>query len=79
MDDSFLIFVYELDCDHFQRKLNLLHPALKFTVEKELNNSFNFLDVFVEKEGTGVLTRVYRKPTFTGQHIRQEILAFLKH
>ena len=28
VDDSFVIFVSELDCDHFQEKLNLLHPAL---------------------------------------------------
>ena len=66
----FAIFGSELGCDHFQEKLNLLHPALKFTVEKEQNNSLNFLDVLVEKEGTGFLTSIYRKPTFTGQYIR---------
>ena len=70
VDDSFVIFGYELDCDHFQEKLNLLHPALKFTIEKEKNNSLHFLDVLVEKEGTGFLTSIYRKPTFTGQYIR---------
>ena len=70
MDDTFVIFGSELGCDHFQEKLNLLHPALKFTVEKEHNNSLNFLDVLVEKEGTGFPTSIYRKPTFTGQYIR---------
>ena len=34
VDDSFVIFGSELDCDHFQEKLNLLHPALKFIIEK---------------------------------------------
>ena len=66
MGHTFIIFSSELDCDCFHEKLNLLHPALKFTVEKEQNNSFNFLDVSVEKEGTGLLTSVCRKPTFTG-------------
>ena len=70
VDDSFVIFGSKLDCDHFQEKLNLLHPALKFPIVKEQNNSLNFLDVLVEKEGTGFLTRIYRKPTFTGQYIR---------
>ena len=70
VDDTFAIFGSELDCDHFKGKLNLLHPALKFTVEKEQSNSFNFLDVLVEKDGTGFLTSAYRKPTFTGQYIR---------
>ena len=58
MDDTFAIFGSELDCDHFKGKLNLLHPALKFTVEKEQNNSLSFLDVLVEKHGTGFLTSV---------------------
>ena len=49
VDDTFAIFGSELGCDHFQEKLNLLHPALKFTVEKEQNNSVNFLDVLVER------------------------------
>ena len=70
VDNSFIIFGSELDCDHFQEKLNLLHPALKFTIEKEQSNSLHFLDVLVEKEGPGFLTSIYRKPTFTGQYIR---------
>ena len=71
VDYSFFIFGSELDCDHFQEKLNLLHPALKLTIEKEQNNSSHFLDVLVEKEGTGFFTSIYRKPTFTGQYIRR--------
>ena len=47
VDDNFGIFGSNLGCDHFQEKLNLLHPALKFTVEKKKNNSLNFLDVLV--------------------------------
>ena len=70
VDDCFVIFGSQQDCDHSQEKWNLLHPALKFTVEKEQNNSLHFLDVLVEKEGTGFLTSIYRKPTFTGQCIR---------
>ena len=70
VDDIFVIFSSELDCGCFHEKLNLLHPALKFTVEKEQYNSMSFLDVLVEKEGTGLLTSVYRRPTFTGQYIR---------
>ena len=69
-DDTFAIFGSELDSDHFKGKLNLLHPALKFIVEKEQNNSLNFLDVLVEKDGTGFLTSIYRKPTLTRQYIR---------
>ena len=58
------------DCDLFHEKLNRLHPALKFTIEKEQNNSLSFLDVLVEKEGSEFLTSVYRKPTFSDHYIR---------
>ena len=70
VDDPFVIFGSELDCDLIQGKLSLLHRTLKFTVEKEQNNSLNFLDVLIEKEGTGFLTSIYRKPTFTGQYLK---------
>ena len=69
VDDTFVIFSSELDCDCFHEKCNMLYPALKFTVEKEQNNTLNFIDVLVEKERTGFLTSVYRKPTFTEQYI----------
>ena len=49
------IFGSELDCDHFQEKLNSLHSTLKFTVEKKPNSSLNFLDVLVEKEALDFL------------------------
>ena len=45
VDDTFAIFGSELDCDHFKGKRNLLRPALKCLLEKEQNNSLNFLDV----------------------------------
>ena len=48
VDDSFVVFGSELDCDHSQEKLNLPHPALKCTLEKEQNNSLTFLGVLVE-------------------------------
>ena len=70
VDDTYVIFDSELECDYFHGKLNSLHPALKFTIEKEQNNSLNFLDVSVQKEGDSFFTSVYRKPTFTGQYIR---------
>ena len=52
VDDTFVIISSELDWDCCHEKLNLLHPALKFTVEKEPNNSLSFLYILVKKEGT---------------------------
>ena len=65
IDGTFVIVDSKPEWDQFYENLNLLHPALKCTVEKDQNNSLNFLAVSVEKEGIGFLTSVYRKLNFT--------------
>ena len=52
--------------------LNRLHPALKFTFEKEHDRKLPFLDIPVERTELGFETSAYRKPTFSGQCIRWE-------
>ena len=70
VDDTFAVFKQESDVDDFQVTLNRLHPALKFTFEKEHDGKLPFLDILVEKNELGSETSVYRKPTFSGQYIR---------
>ena len=70
VDDTFVAFKNERECNNFFEKLNCLHPALQFTVEKETDAALPFLDVLVERSGQTFLTSVYRKPTFTGHYIR---------
>ena len=69
VDDAFAIFSNEDDRDRFLGHLNSLHPSLRFTFEKESNNSIPFLDDLVEKSGFGFSTLIYRKPTFTSQYL----------
>ena len=70
VDDTFVAFNNEVDCEEFLCHLNSLHPSLRFTFEKECDNCLPFLDVLVEKYDTEFITSVYRKPTFTGQYLR---------
>ena len=70
MDDTFAIFGSEDECTSFLDALNSMHPALKFTFEKEENDQLPFLDVLVEKSNEGFLTSVFRKPTLTRQYFR---------
>ena len=72
VDDTFAIFKQEGDVDDFLVTLNCLHPALKFTFEKEQDGKLPFLDILVERTELGFETSVYRKPTFSGQYIRWE-------
>ena len=70
MDDTFLVFSYEDECDLFLDSLNSLHPSLRFIFEKESNLALPFLDVLVEKSPSKFITSIYRKPSFTGQYLR---------
>ena len=62
VDNTLAIFGSELGCDHFQEKLNLLHPALKFTVEKEQNNSLNF--IFGRERGHWISSQYLQETNF---------------
>ena len=58
VDDTFAIFKQEGDVDDFLISLSRLHPALKFTFEKEYDGKLPFLDIPVERTELG-LTPVY--------------------
>ena len=70
VDDTFAIFDHEAEADEFLTKLDSLHSSLRFTFDKEKNKCLPFLDVYVDKTDVSFETRVYRKPTFTGQYLQ---------
>ena len=78
VDDTFAIFRNEKDSEEFLTRLNYLHSSLRFTFEKEKNNSLPFLDVHFKPTKTNYETSVYRKPTFTGQYLRWESFSPMK-
>ncbi len=69
VEDTTLSFSF-FQSNHFLLKLNALHPSLEYTLGKEQNSSLQCLDIVVENTATGFLTSIYRKPTFSGLHIR---------
>ena len=69
MDDTFVVFSNEDECNLFSDSLNSLHPSLRFIFEKESNLILPFLDVLVKKSPSKFITFIYRKPTFTGQYL----------
>ena len=70
VNDTFCAFGSETEAGEFFSDLNNMHPALRFTLEKENNSTLPFLVVLVCKETSTFLTIVYRKSTFTGLYIR---------
>ena len=52
VDDTFAILKQEGDVGDFLVTLNRLHPALKFTFEKEHDGKLSFLDILVKRTET---------------------------
>ena len=56
--------------DSFTTHINSQHPAIKFTIEKEVDSKIPVLDVLIVRDDTGQLSfQVYRKPTHTEQYL----------
>ena len=64
VDNAFQLFYNETEADLFFNSLNKIHPALKFTLDKETDCTFSFLDVFIGL--LYVISHRYCKPTFMG-------------
>ena len=70
VDDTFVLWQHgEEKLETFHEHLNSQHPSIQFTKEVECDNKIPFLDVLIERTGTRVTTRVYRKKTHTDQYI----------
>ena len=66
VDNTFLLFSSELHVTKFLNYMNSKHRNIKFTVEREENNSLSFLDIKIFRDSKKFQTSVYRKPTFSG-------------
>ena len=65
VDDCFALFDNLEHASRFLDRLNLLHPSIKFTMER-CSDSMPFLDVNVKIECNSFITSVFRKATHTG-------------
>ena len=66
VDDLFALFCSPDYLDKFTDYLNSKHRNIKFTYEKESNNSLPFLDILISRSENGFKTSVYHKPIFSG-------------
>ena len=69
IDDCFVLAQNEEVVDALFTVLNEVHHAIKFIVEKEINNELSFMDVLVKCQNNRFLTSVFRKNTFTGNYL----------
>ena len=66
VDDIFALFRSPDRLEKFTSYLNSKHKNIKFTYEKESNNSLPFLDILISRSENSFKTSVYHKPTFSG-------------
>ena len=67
VDDILAAFANEQDSLNFLKFLNNRQPNIKFTVEKQINYSIAFLDLFISGVNNQNLTlQTYQKWTFAG-------------
>jgi hypothetical protein len=70
VDDNFVVWPHGPERLHgFLDHLNSVRSSICFTMETERDNVISFLDVLVIREGTTLVTQVYKKPTHTGQYL----------
>ena len=66
VDDILAVFDNKQDSLNFANFLNNKHPNIKFTIEKQINHSIDFLDAFISGINNQNLTlQTYHKSTYT--------------
>ena len=67
VDDILAAFDKEQDSLSFLNFLNKRNPNIKFTIEKQINHSIAFLDVFISGiNNQNLKFQTYHKLTYTG-------------
>ena len=66
VDDIFVLFRSPDHLEKFKNYLISKYRNIRFTCEKEQNNSMPFLDILITRISNGFKTPVYHKPTFSG-------------
>ena len=68
VDDLFALFPSPDRLEKFTNYLNSRHKNIKFTYEKESNNSLPFLDILISRSENALKISVYHKPAFSGAY-----------
>ena len=79
VDDILVLFRSPDDLEKFKNYLNYKHRNIRFTCEKEHNNSMHLLDVLITRTSNCFKTYMYHKPTFCGVYFQISTVSFPKN
>lgn len=72
VDDILLLFDgTDRQLSNMHNYLNKIHPNIKFTIEKEIHKSINFLDLTIFNQNQSHSFKIFRKPTQTNHTIHK--------
>lgn len=63
--DDILCILETDNAEHLLEEINTKHAKIQFTLEKENNDSINFLDLNIKKSNNKLEFKIHRKPTQT--------------
>lgn len=70
VDNTFVIWPHgQMALGEFHSHLNSQNTDIQFTMEEESEGELPFLDMLVKRDGSKVITKVYRKPTYADGYI----------
>ena len=81
VDDTFVIIKNKANAEIILDFLNRQHNTIKFTMEKQLKNEINFLNIKIKRDdlNSTFITSTYRKPTFTGVMLNWNSLTSIRY
>ena len=68
VDDSIICFPAIMR-DYVVRQFNAFHSRIQVTIEEQINNSINFLDLTIMHNNQKITTKWYQKPTASGRYL----------
>ena len=80
VDDILIIYNNNHDnTNNILTAFNKIHPKLKFTVESEINNEINYLDLTIKRYNNSLQYSIYRKPTTSKLSINSQSIQPSSH
>ena len=80
VNDILAAFDNEQDSLNFLDFLNNRHPNIKFTIEKQINHSIAFLDVFISGvNNQNLILQTYHRVTYTGLFLNFKSFTSFSH
>src|SRR6195952_286644 len=77
--DDTLLITPPSDVDKIHKKFNSMHPRVKFTIERSIDNKINFLDTTTTFKNNKITTNWFQKQTATFRYINFLSFAPMKY